>query len=129
MSSKWIGVDFDGTLAYYDRWQGTKLGEPIPAMVRRVKRWLAEGVEVRIMTARVSSRNQSMRLEKDEDMWESEAHRRAIELWCERHIGQVLPVTAEKDFEMKELWDDRAVTVEYNTGTCLSTNKEDYYER
>jgi hypothetical protein len=120
--SKWIGVDFDGTLAHYDRWQGTSLGEPIEPMVNRVKKWLAEGTEVRILTARVSSRNQVMRLENGEDMWEAEAHRAAIEAWCERHIGQKLKVTAEKDFEMKELWDDRAVTVEYNTGRCLTVH-------
>jgi hypothetical protein len=88
-------------------------------MVERVKAWLAQGIEVRIMTARVSSRNQVMRLEQGEDMWEAEAHRRAIELWCERHLGQKLVVTAEKDFQMQELWDDRAVQVQYNTGKVL----------
>lgn len=123
-NNKWIGVDFDGTLAYYDRWQGTKLGEPVPLMVRRIKRWLAEGVEVRIMTARVSSRNQAMRLENGEDMWEAESHRKAIEDWCELHLGQRLQVTAEKDFLMGELWDDRAVTVGYNTGLCLTKGRD-----
>lgn len=117
---KWIGVDFDGTLATYDRSQGTALGTPIPLMVSRVKNWLAQGTEVRIMTARVSSRNQTMRLEQGEDMWEAESHRRAIEEWCERHLGQKLVVTAEKDFQMAELWDDRAVTVEMNTGRCMT---------
>lgn len=116
----WIGVDFDGTLAKYDSWQGTELGEPIPLMVNRVKKWLAFGNEVRIMTARVSSRNQVKRLENGEAMWESEAHRAAIEAWCEKHLGQKLVVTAEKDFEMIELWDDRAVTVGKNTGKVLT---------
>lgn len=111
--SPWIGVDFDGTLATYDGWQGTKLGKPIPRMVNRVKQWLAAGKEVRIMTARVSSRNEGAH------MWKAEDHRKAIEAWCEEHVGRVLPVTAEKDFEMKELWDDRAVTVEFNTGREL----------
>ena len=118
--TKWIGVDFDGTLAYYDRWQGTSLGEPIPLMLERVKHWLAQGIEIRILTARVSSRNQVMRLSKGEEMWESEAHRAAIEAWCEKHLGQKLVVTAEKDFQMSELWDDRAVTVEKNTGRCMT---------
>lgn len=117
----WIGVDFDGTLAHYDSWQGTKLGAPVKTMVDRVQRWLKEGNEVRIMTARVSSRNQVMRLENGEDMWESEAHRTAIENWCQEHLGQKLKVTAEKDFQMIELWDDRAITVGKNTGTILTT--------
>lgn len=118
--SKWIGVDFDGTLATYDGGQGTSLGKPIPLMVGRVKYWLASGIEVRIMTARVSSRNEEARLQTGEAMWEAEAHRKAIEEWCVAHIGQKLPVTAEKDFQMAGLWDDRAITVEKNTGVCLS---------
>lgn len=117
----WIGVDFDGTLAHYDHWQGTKLGEPIMTMVERVKRWLAMGQEVRIMTARVSSRNEVKRLENGEEMWEAESHRKAIEEWCEKHLGQKLKVTAEKDFQMTELWDDRAVTVAKNSGEVLTS--------
>lgn len=46
----WIGVDLDGTLAHYDGWKGeTHIGKPIPLMLARVKRWLAEGKEVRIV--------------------------------------------------------------------------------
>ena len=32
------------------------------------------------------------------------------------HFGVVLPVTNVKDWHMLELWDDRAVQVEPNTG-------------
>jgi len=50
----WIGVDLDGTLAIYTELTPLlKIGEPIPPMVDRVKRWIAEGHEVRIMTARM----------------------------------------------------------------------------
>lgn len=108
MSDGWIGVDLDGTLAYYDEWRGIgHIGEPIPAMVERVKVWLAEGREVRIFTARVSQH------EHDEIC---RAVRGFIESWCQKHIGQVLPVTNIKDYDMIELWDDRAVQVEKNTG-------------
>jgi hypothetical protein len=103
----WIAVDLDGTLAYYDGWRGPEhIGEPIMPMVERVKAWLAEGIEVRIFTARVSD----------------EAGTRAgfaIADWCEKHIGQVLPVTNVKDYGMVELWDDRAITVEQNTGRMI----------
>ena len=44
---------------------------------------------------------------------------KAIADWCLEHIGQALPVTCIKDFEMIELWDDRAVAVETNTGKVL----------
>lgn len=52
--SAWIGVDLDGTLAYYDIAQGDAIGEPVPLMLARVKTWIAAGIEVRIVTARAS---------------------------------------------------------------------------
>lgn len=101
----WVGVDLDGTLARYDGWVGvTHIGEPVPAMRDRVVRWLEQGFDVRIFTARVSRPEQ-----------EPEA-REAIEAWCREHIGRVLPITNVKDTKMVELWDDRAVQVIPNTG-------------
>lgn len=101
----WIGVDLDGTLAHYDGWVDDQhIGEPIPAMVDRVKRWLAEGYEVRIMTARAGHSN----VRPETFM--------AIEVWLKEHVGQVLPITTVKDFQMIELWDDRCVQVVQNTG-------------
>lgn len=53
-TSGWIGVDLDGTLAEYNGWQGIDhIGKPIPKMVNRVKKWLSEGVQVKIFTARL----------------------------------------------------------------------------
>jgi hypothetical protein len=103
----WIGVDLDGTLANYAGWVGEDhIGEPVPVMVERVKQWLAQGVEVRIMTARVC-------VDSDGSVADT------IKAWCRRHIGQELVVTCRKDFGMIELWDDRAVAVEPNTGRRL----------
>jgi hypothetical protein len=104
----WYGVDFDGTLCVYG---GPREGQPVPAMVERVQRWLRSGKEVRIVTARVASSN------PPEDVARERAR---IESWCAVHIGQALPVTAEKDYGMLELWDDRAVTVKANTGEVLT---------
>ena len=102
--SGWIGVDLDGTLAEYGGWIGPgHIGEPVPEMLERVKNWLAEGTEVRIFTARAY-------MDRDGSA------RRAIEDWCDLHIGQRLAVTNVKDYAMIELWDDRAVQVEMNTG-------------
>lgn len=40
----WIGVDLDGTLAYYDGWIGAgHIGEPVPAMLERVKQLAGSG--------------------------------------------------------------------------------------
>jgi hypothetical protein len=38
------------------------------------------------------------------------------EAWCKRHLGQILPVTHEKDWDMVMLLDDRARQVERDTG-------------
>jgi hypothetical protein len=110
----WIGVDLDGTLAEYDRWEGpTTIGAPIPAMVDRVKRWLSEGREVRIFTARACPRPHE----------ELQQVLQAVEGWSLEHIGIALPITCIKDFGMEELWDDRAVSVEPNTGRALAPSR------
>lgn len=106
MSKGWIGVDLDGTLAFYEGWQGAdQIGAPIPAMVDRVKRWLADGQDVRIFTARITT---------------GEDHiRQFIDDWVVTNIGVSLPITNVKDFGMIELWDDRAVQVARNTGEVV----------
>ena len=53
-ASGWIGVDLDGTLAQYGGWNGGLIGDPVPLMLQRVKEWIADGKDVRIMTARVA---------------------------------------------------------------------------
>lgn len=110
MSEKgWIGVDLDATLAYYDGWKGAEhIGDPVPKMLERVKKWLEEGIEVRIFTARVSGDGRA-------GIPTAEV-RKAIEDWCEKHVGRKLAVTCTKDFHMRELWDDRCVQVQPNTG-------------
>lgn len=105
----WIGVDLDGTLAEYDHWRGADhIGAPIPAMVDRVRQWLEAGVDVRIFTARVCERPG---LPLDHIIAANH-----IKRWCLEHLGRELPVTNVKDYAMVELWDDRAVQVEPNTG-------------
>lgn len=104
----WIGVDLDGTLAEYHGWiDGGGIGAPVPAMLARVKAWIANGIDVRIVTARVAHEQQ--RNQQHALIW----------AWCLRHLGRGLPVTHQKDMAMIELWDDRAVTVEVNTGKVI----------
>lgn len=105
-STEWIGVDLDGTLAHYDKWVGVHhIGEPVPAMLARVRQWRDAGIRVKIFTARVSDGKPETR--------------RYIEEWCLVHLGEVLEVTNIKDYAMLELWDDRAVSVEKNTGRVI----------
>jgi hypothetical protein len=102
----WIGVDLDGTLAEYHGWQGDcHIGEPIPKMLERVKRWMDDGIEVRIVTARVHPSQPNIAERTSE-----------IIKWCCRHLKQPIPITCQKDFGMIELWDDRCVQVVPNTG-------------
>lgn len=110
----WIGVDLDGTLAHYDKWVSVEhIGAPIPPMVERVKTWLKQGREVRIFTARVYEGGGNNR---DERYWQACRARSVIQAWCRLHLGQTLMVTCVKDFNMVELWDDRAVGVVANLG-------------
>lgn len=97
--SGWIGVDLDGTLAYYDRASGG-IGKPLAPMMARVKDWLAAGIEVRIFTARAS--DPSLVPE--------------VQAWLKSVGLPALQVTNKKDFKMIALWDDRAVRVQHNTG-------------
>lgn len=108
MSEGWIGVDLDGTLAQYDGWKGIEhIGDPVPAMIERVRNWLAADMEVRIFTARVTRFPDGRHLT-------AMTH---IRDWLERHgLPRQMPITNVKDYGMIELWDDRAVQVEANTG-------------
>lgn len=110
----WIGVDLDGTLAIYEGWEGAdKIGPPVPAMQERVVRWLAAGWDVRIFTARVSR----------PDLEDFEEVVAAIQAWSQEHLGAILEVTCRKDYAMVELWDDRAVQVEPNTGVMYGPSR------
>lgn len=102
--SGWTAVDFDGTLAKYPTPGGLdELGDPIMPMVTLVLDLLNAGNEVRIFTARAGTPELIP----------------AVEAWCLKHLGRLLPVTNVKDFGMLELYDDRAVQVETNTGRII----------
>lgn len=104
----WIGVDLDGTLAHYDKWQGIDhIGEPIVPMLERVKRWIADGNRVKIFTARVCET----------------AAIEPIQVWLTKHGIGHLEITNMKDFGMVELWDDRCVQVTPNTGEAIGVSR------
>ena len=108
-SKGWIGVDLDGTLASYDGWYGPAyIGEPIEPMLRRVNEWLAQGVEVRIFTARASVPE----------------YVPYVKQCLEKQGLRSLRVTNEKDFGMICLWDDRCVEVVTNEGVPKISNTE-----
>src|SRR5208282_196822 len=123
MGNPWIGVDLDGTLAHIDNDQWAKLGDqfvglPVEKMLERVKDWLAKGIEVRIVTARVSLEDRN-----------NQSVRRPIVAWCIHHIGRELPITNEKDYDMLLLYDDRCRQVEENTGRIIGEESDNAGER
>lgn len=98
-------VDLDGTLAEYHGFKGDDvIGKPVPAMLERVKGWLKAGKRVVIFTARANNPDSIP----------------PIREWLKKHVGQALPVTAKKLPTFKRIWDDRAVSVEKNTGKILT---------
>ena len=100
----YIAVDLDGTLALYDVWKGMEhIGEPVQPMLERVRKWIGEGKKVKIFTARASM----------------PGHEKPIQEWLKKHGIGGLEITNVKDFEMEELWDDRAMQVVCNQGISL----------
>ena len=109
----WMGVDFDGCLAtdYKGRTEMPDgyyvLGAPVPPMIERVKLWLSKGIDVRIFTSRVAPSDDGRDVEKVRSL---------IQDWCELYVGERLKVTCIKEHGLIQLWDDRAVSVQFNTG-------------
>jgi hypothetical protein len=112
-TDRWIGVDFDGTLALEipGRTNPYELGAPVPAMVERVKTWLVAGIRVKLFTARMAEYSVTSEYYRDLDKMET-----LLRAWCLEHIGSELECTNEKDGGMEVLWDDRAVRVLRNLG-------------
>ncbi len=104
----WIGVDLDGTLAVYGGWKGPDhIGEPVPAIKELVLKFIDDGKEVKIFTARASIEDQVA----------------VVKEWLKNNGFPDLEVTNVKDFTMISLYDDRAITVEHNTGKILTIGK------
>lgn len=113
----WIGIDFDGTLSQdigeYDAHGFAKPGPPVPLMLERVKRWIAEKRNVKLLSARAADA----------------ANVQIVQDWLHEHGLPSLPVTRVKDSKMIALYDDRAITVERNTGRLFHEVNEDYNGR
>ena len=106
-TTAWIGVDLDGTLAVYDGWKGIEyIGDAIPAMLNRVKEWIDNGQQVKIFTARASD----------------EKAIPFVKEWLKNNGLPDLEITNIKDFNMIQLWDDRAIQVIENTGTSTQSS-------
>ena len=100
-SKKSIAVDLDGTLAEYTGWKGINhIGKPLKPMVNRIYKWISEGYQVKIFTARAAD-------PRSYDI---------IRNWLRANGLPDMVITNVKDSSMKEIWDDLAVRVKKNTG-------------
>lgn len=103
-----IAVDLDATLAEHHGWKGKDhIGPPVPAMLKRVKDWIAQGKKVIIHTARA---------DRPENI-------PPIRKWLKEHVGQELTVTNKKLPAISRFYDDRAVQVERNTGRLIGSKQ------
>jgi len=102
---EWIGIDLDGTLAYYDDvWRGIEhIGEPIKPMVEFVKDLVSQGKNIKIFTARAKNNNTIPYIHK----------------WLKENDLPKFEITNEKDFGMIMLYDDRCNQVITNSGKIV----------
>ena len=77
-------------------------------LIAKLLHWL--GKKIKILTARVAPRDGENDIAKAKEY---------VEEWCRKHLGFVPEVTYVKDASMVALFDDRAVSVEQNTGKIL----------
>jgi hypothetical protein len=100
----WIGVDLDGTLAYYDeRSSIEEVGAPVPDMLALVKKMINNNIRVKIFTARATDPEQLPLIRK----------------WLKSNGLPELEITNVKDYYMQKLYDDRCIQVERNTGRLI----------
>lgn len=99
MSKGAIACDFDKTLAFHVDGQ-EKLGNPIPKMLRRIKRHLEDGEDVEIFSARASNAKAIGEIQD----------------WTEKHLGVRLPAGNVKKGYFTKFYDDKAEGVVPNTG-------------
>ncbi|MGQ5525282.1 hypothetical protein ACUHMQ_18750 [Chitinimonas sp. PSY-7] len=97
--SKWIGVELEGTLAEYNERFPNQIGEPVNAMLLRVKGWLNEGKTVKVLSRRAKAGSSNYE----------------VNSWLRNQgLSMLEVVPMEKD--MASLWSARAVRVELNDG-------------
>ncbi len=97
-----VAVDLDGTLAkdYEGDFHPEKIGDPVPEMMKKIKRWLDEGAEVRIFTARA----------------QNPENIQPIRDWLKKHGLPDLLITNQKTMDISVIYDDKARQIVPNTG-------------
>jgi hypothetical protein len=101
-----IALDFDKTLARHESaWGISRVGEPIPLMVAKVKEWVAKGYKITIFTARLSH-----------DLSQNKIQEGLIKGFLAKNGLPDFDVTAMKLSSFTHIIDDRGYHVFPNTG-------------
>lgn len=105
-----IAVDLDGTLAEHSpgKFDRNVIGDPVPKMLARVKRWLKEGEAVSIFTARAADPKNIP----------------PVRRWLKEHGLSGCDVTNEKTPDMERFYDDRAVSIQRDTGKIIKAARD-----
>lgn len=107
--SRTFAFDLDGTMAHYSFWGSLdQIGPPIKPIIDKIKELRAKGERCVIFTARAQIPESKPFIEK----------------WCLEHVGEILPIQNTKTLDIVQIFDDRAVSVEHNTGRCLDANEK-----
>ncbi len=109
MMKHWLGIDLDGTLAHFDKWEDIyTIGKPLQIMKDLIMSLHNQGIRIKIFTARVG---------------EGDVAIPPIKQWLKKNGLPDLEITNVKDMYCIEIWDDRAVQIEHNTGRLLGQSK------
>lgn len=118
-------VDFNGTLVHHERGgkvvddDGTvHIGEPIPRMVEKVKKLLAQGMTVKIMCGTVG-----------EGGPKGEKMAAAIREWTREHLGEECEPTGTVTTRCLMIWNDKAKEVVRNAGRFRHEDDDDRSEK
>lgn len=117
----WIGFDLDGTLVAHgsndDVINHRINGEPIAEIVQLIHKHKAEGLEIKIFTARVSlGCGYDMSNAPINRIVFAKQAREAIQAYCLIYFGEIFDITCEKDFNCVRIYDDRARHILCDTG-------------
>lgn len=108
-TKKNIYIDLDGTVAEYQSGYAKTgyIGYPLQPICNYVKKWINQGHNVVIFTARVDPTKSQEEIDKTV---------LKIKNWCEKNLGKILQITAIKHRHIDFILDDKAISLVRNTG-------------
>lgn len=121
-SNRCMAVEFEGALATWDAKNPDDLGEPILAMVDRLKRHIADGGFIRVVDKKSFGSDFVANGTRSQDVAD----------WCFRHLGfypVISPIpTTYVEMMPVPFWSSRVIQTEFNTGRRIDRKDEELPE-